>query len=185
MKNSFKRGPWFFWGLPVIFVVFVLDQVSKWWIVEHVFRPERIPAARPFFDWLFQKGDVISAAPVHVYDWLNLSMVWNYGVSFGMLGGQGPSVPVFLTIFACCMVVVLLVWLYVVKSGLTAVGLSLAVAGAVGNNLFDRVRFGAVIDFVDCHIGDYHWPSFNVADVAIVVGMGLIILQIALSPKKV
>jgi signal peptidase II len=112
----------------------------------------------------------------------NLVLVWNRGVSFGMLGGG--AVPAWL--FAAVSLIVvcaLAVWLRRAEGRLTALSLGLVIGGAVGN-IIDRLRFGAVVDFLDFYVGRYHWPAFNVADAAITVGVGLLILDALLDDRE-
>jgi signal peptidase II len=76
----------------------------------------------------------------------------------------------------------LIVWLYRETRSVTRLALWLVLAGAVGNTI-DRIRFGAVVDFLDLHVAGYHWPAFNVADSAIVVGALMILLD-SLGPSQ-
>lgn len=114
--------------------------------------------------------------PVEVTGFFNLVLVWNPGVSFGMLQGLGSLGPWLLTGFALAVCVALLVWLARETRSLTRVALGLVLGGAIGN-IIDRVRFGAVIDFLDFHAMGYHWPAFNISDSAIVVGAALLVLD--------
>lgn len=108
---------------------------------------------------------------VEVLPFLNLVRVRNEGVSFGMLGGIVPWWS--LVLLAAVIVAWLLIWLWRVQNRLTAAALGLIVGGALGNVL-DRLRYQAVPDFLDFHYGTYHWPSFNLADVAIFCGAALL-----------
>jgi signal peptidase II len=114
--------------------------------------------------------------PVVVTPFFNLVLVWNRGVSFGMLAGHGAWGPWLLTAMAAAIGAFLIVWLWRETRAVTRAALWLVLAGAVGN-VIDRLRFGAVVDFLDFHAFGYHWPAFNVADSAIVVGAGLILLD--------
>jgi signal peptidase II len=135
--------------------VVVLDQLSKWWILEVARLPERgqIPVL-PFFE---------------------LTMVWNRGVSFGLLQA-GEAARWLLVAFAFAVVIALLAWVRRVDRKLVAVGLGLIIGGAIGNNLIDRIRFGAVADFLDFSGLWFPWV-FNVADSAITVGVILLLLD--------
>lgn len=135
--------------------VFAADQASKWWMLEHVLNPPRFVELTPF---------------------LNLVMVWNRGVTFGMLSGAPEWIPWLLIALALCISVVLAIWLRRADAALLACGLGAVIGGALGN-VVDRLRFGAVFDFLDFHAFGYHWPAFNVADSAIVVGVALMILD--------
>lgn len=113
-------------------------------------------------------------AGVKVLPIFNLVLVSNDGVSFGLLGGTVPWWT--LVVMSIAIVTALLVWLWHSHDRLLAAGLGLIVGGALGN-VVDRVRIGAVTDFLDFHVGGYHWPTFNIADVAVVGGACLVILD--------
>ncbi len=138
------------WGLLAAATVFVLDQITKWVILDVV----ELPVLRS----------------IEVTSFFNLTMVWNYGVSFGMLAHPGTEVPYFLIVATLVIVVALVVWLRKVTDRYVALGLGFIIGGALGN-IIDRIRFGAVADFLDVHAYGYHWPAFNVADSAIFIGV--------------
>ncbi|AXI52796.1 MAG: signal peptidase II [Paracoccaceae bacterium] len=108
---------------------------------------------------------------VEVLPFLNLVRVLNDGVSFGMLGGIVPWWG--LVVLATAIMAGLLIWLWRAPDRLTAAALGLVIGGALGN-VIDRLRYQAVPDFLDFHFGTYHWPSFNLADVAIFCGAALL-----------
>jgi signal peptidase II len=114
------------------------------------------------------------AAPVEVTPFFNLVLVWNRGVSFGMLAEAGGAAPWLLVALAAAIGAFVAAWLWRERRALPRLALWLVLAGAVGN-VIDRVRFGAVVDFLDFHLRGYHWPAFNVADSAIVVGALLLL----------
>ena len=139
-------------GLVVAGAVVVLDQLTKWAVLAWL---DQVIALTPFF---------------------NLVLVWNPGVSFGMFDSAGAHGPWILSGLALAVVVALLIWLRRVDHPLTAAGLGLIIGGALGN-VIDRVRFGAVIDFLDVHAAGWHWPAFNVADSAIFIGAALLLVD--------
>ena len=139
-------------GLTVALAILLLDQASKAMVL------------------------ALLAEPIRVTGFFNLVLVWNRGVSFGMLGGLGASAPWLLIGLALAVAVALTIWLWRETRLLTGLALGLVIGGALGNAI-DRVRFGAVVDFLDFHLSGYHWPAFNVADSAIVVGAGLLVLD--------
>ena len=151
-----RLGSRLFWlGLGVGLVVLALDQISKWAILNVVMVPPRIIPVFPSF---------------------NLTLVYNPGVSFGQMSWLGPWV---LSALAIAISAALVVWLRRAETALLGVALGFVIGGAVGN-VIDRLRFGAVVDFLDIYVpraGWPHWPAFNLADSAIVVGVGLIILD--------
>ncbi|HSO61258.1 MAG TPA: signal peptidase II [Desulfobacterales bacterium] len=103
----------------------------------------------------------------------DLTHVQNPGGAFGFLATMGPQARGVIFILVCLVAVAVILWFYmqtpVQQRGL-AFGFALIFGGAIGN-LVDRLRFGAVIDFIDIYIGDLHWPAFNIADSAITVGV--------------
>ncbi|OHE81571.1 MAG: signal peptidase II [Lysobacterales bacterium GWF1_69_6] len=107
----------------------------------------------------------------------NWTLVHNYGAAFSFLSDAGGWQRWFFTGLAIVISLGLTVWLARTPRGdwRTALPFALVVAGAVGN-VIDRIRFGYVVDFVDWYVGRHHWPAFNVADSAIVVGAVLLVL---------
>ncbi|MEZ5935539.1 MAG: signal peptidase II [Alphaproteobacteria bacterium] len=149
-------------GLFIALLVIVLDQITK---------------------WIALTGVGFGADPIAVTSFFNLVLVWNRGVSFGMFNEAGAAGPWILSGLAIVVVLGLLYWLRQAEARLTVTALGLVIGGALGN-VIDRFRFGAVVDFLDVHIAGYHWPAFNVADAAICVGAGLLLLDGLLSPQR-
>ncbi len=116
--------------------------------------------------------------PVELTSWLNMTLAHNTGAAFSFLASAGGWQRWFFSIVAVVISVVLLIWLWRLpnRSRLLPTALSLVLGGAIGN-LIDRVRFGYVVDFIDVHYAGYHWPAFNVADSAIVIGVILILIE--------
>ncbi|HEB95704.1 MAG TPA: lipoprotein signal peptidase [Sedimenticola thiotaurini] len=108
----------------------------------------------------------------------NLTLAYNRGAAFSFLSDQGGWQRWLFTGLAAGVVLVLLLWLSRLRSQerLLAASLALIVGGALGN-LIDRLLWGHVIDFLDLHYGGWHWPAFNLADSAIVVGVGLFLFD--------
>jgi len=146
-------------GVAVALVALVVDQASKYWVLD-VLR-------------------VAEVGPIEVTSFFNLVMVWNHGVSFGMLSQPGSNVPYFLMFVAAVIVSGMGYWLHRCQDRLLAVAIGLVIGGAIGN-VIDRVRFGAVADFLDFHLMGYHYPSFNVADSCIVIGVMMLLWDGAL-----
>lgn len=141
-------------GLALAGAVILLDQASKWVVVSVLAVDDPIPVA-PFF---------------------NLVMVRNRGVGFGLLDIDSPWTPWILSSVALAISAGLAVWLARARGRRLAGGLGLVVGGALGN-VIDRVRLGAVTDFLDVFVGRHHWPAFNLADAAIVVGAAMILID--------
>ncbi len=147
-------------------VALVADLGTKWLILSLVMVPPR----------------VIEVTPV-----LNLALGFNPGVSFGLLSGAFADRPMLLAGITSFIAAGLLVWAMRSEQPLETLGLGLIAGGATGN-LFDRVRQGAVTDFavtdfLDFHVGAWHWPAFNMADVAITVGVMLMIVAVV-QPRR-
>ena len=142
-------------GLSVGAIVVVLDQLTKRLIRDVVLDTARYIEVTGFF---------------------NIVEVWNRGVSFGLFASDSPWTPYLLSALAIAISIVLIVWLRKAETTFLALALGFVIGGAIGN-VFDRFIWGRVYDFLDFHAAGYHWPAFNVADAAISVGVGLILLD--------
>jgi signal peptidase II len=153
-------SPHFRTGLIVLVAVFVLDQAFKLFMFQVVDIEAR---------------QVITVAPV-----LDLVMAWNYGISFGLFRQDAEIGRWLLIAFKAIAVALILWWLWRAESRLTALALGLIAGGAAGNAL-DRLIHGAVADFFAFHITtetwQFRWYVFNLADVAIVAGVGLLLYE--------
>jgi signal peptidase II len=144
-------------GLAVAVAVAVLDQLSK-------------AAVLGFFS-----GQALGAHE-RITPFFNLVLTYNRGMSFGLFNnGAGVNALLF-SLLAAVIVAVMVFWLSRVESSLLAVAIGLVIGGALGN-VVDRIRFGAVVDFLDFYIGTWHWPAFNVADSTICVGVAAMLLD--------
>ncbi len=117
-----------------------------------------------------------------IFDFFSLVMVWNRGVSFGMFNQIG-SAPVILSLLQFSIMVIVFVWLYRNEKPHFAWALGLIAGGALGN-LSDRIKNGAVADFLDFHIASYHWPAFNLADSAVFIGVAILVLDDLIFKKR-
>jgi len=142
-------------GLILSLGVIGFDQLIKYWVVHEVMSPPRVIEVTSFF---------------------NLVMVWNTGASFGLFSGQSPWTQVILVGLAILISIFLLVWLRQTRSVWLSIALGLIIGGALGNAI-DRVVYAAVADFLDFHAFEYHWPSFNVADIAISIGVIILLID--------
>ena len=149
-------------AVPFILILIFLDQVTKWWIINYIMQPIKILPITPFF---------------------NIVLTWNSGISFGIFSNQGSFSVIILSTLATLIVFFLAVWLMKAVNKKLIIGLICIIGGAIGN-IIDRVYHGAVIDFLDFHIKNYHWPAFNVADSCIFIGATLIILDSLFPDKK-
>ncbi len=140
-------------ALALAAVVVVLDQASKWIILTQVMTPPRTLEVTGFF---------------------NLVLAFNRGVSFGLLASNYSWKPYLLAGLALAVVGLLLYWVRRQPGWGPTTAVALIVGGAIGN-VIDRFVHGAVVDFLDFHLGGWHWPAFNLADTAIVLGVVLLL----------
>lgn len=116
-------------------------------------------------------------------DFFHITYIRNKGAAFGILAGSPFRIPFFLAISSAAIVVIVAVIRKLQpQQRIAAVSLALILSGAVGN-LIDRLRLGEVIDFLDVHWYEHHWPAFNVADSAICVGVFLLAVDMYLEEK--
>ena len=154
------------WGATayaVAALVVVLDQLSKYWVLDVLHLADR--------------------SPIRLLPIFQLTLVWNPGVSFGLMRADSPAGRWLLVTFALAIVIALAVWARRMTRPLLAVAVGPMLGGALGNNLIDRVRFGAVADFLDFHALFFPWV-FNVADSAISVGVALLLLDSFVNSKR-
>jgi signal peptidase II len=149
---DFRRAlPWF----AVAAAIILADRVTKLWVLE-VFAPGERLQITGFF---------------------NMVLVFNKGAAFSFLAGaSGWQTPVFATISAVASILLTVLILRHTANRMLCASLALILGGALGN-LWDRLLWGHVVDFLDFHAAGWHWPAFNVADSAITIGAGLLILE--------
>jgi signal peptidase II len=134
-------------------LVFALDQAHKWWMI-NVF-------------------DIATLAPVRVLPFFDLVMVWNHGVSYGLFPSHAQALLIAVSL---AITAGLWVWACRMERALGAASLGLVIGGALANAL-DRALKGAVADFFHFHYGNFSWYVFNLADVAIVAGVALLLYE--------
>ena len=157
MTNAYTPMTFYLIALGVI----ILDRITKLAIVQALRLGQGIPVVPGFFDIVF---------------------ILNPGAAFGFLATLSDQVRNPFFILISVLAVILIVFYharYLRSRRLVSVALGLVLGGALGN-LIDRLHYGMVVDFLDVHVGPYHWPAFNVADSAISIGVGLMILDMLL-----
>ena len=142
-------------------VIFVLDYFSKEIVVSN------LPLARG----------------VPVCPGFNLFFVLNNGISFSFLQAHSYFGVIGLVLLALVICIFLVYFIHHEKDNYSRLALAMVLGGAFGN-IIDRIRYGAVIDFIDLYFGSYHWPSFNIADSFICIGMGLLFIKMCKKEKK-
>lgn len=150
-------------GLLLAAITLAVDQFHKWWMIE-VFR-------------IGERGRV------EITPFFDLIMVWNKGVSYGLLKQDSDAGRWALIAFALILVVILAVWLSRMSERSEALAIGLIIGGALGN-VIDRVNYGAVADFFRFHAGGVSWYVFNIADVAIVAGVAALLYASLKSSHK-
>ena len=145
--------------------ILVADQITKWWALHALRFGEAVPVIPGIF---------------------SLTLVMNPGLAFGMLGGVPEAfrwMVGLLSIGAVVLLAVIAARLLPTGGPWTRLALGLIFGGAAGN-LIDRLRFGAVVDYLDFYWGAYHWPAFNVADSAITVGVTILAFRMLVDSPK-
>ena len=145
--------------------ILVADQITKWWALHGLRFGEAVPVIPGLF---------------------SLTLVMNPGLAFGMLGGVPEAfrwMVGLLSIGAVVLLAVIAARLLPTGGAWTRLALGLIFGGAAGN-LIDRLRFGAVVDYLDFYWGAYHWPAFNVADSAITVGVTILAFRMLVDSPK-
>ena len=150
-------------GLGVAALTLILDQAHK--------------------AWMLYVYDIAAKGTVTVAPFLDLVLVWNQGVSYGMLQQQTELGRWGLILFAVATSIALAVWLARATSKLVAVGIGLIIGGAVGNAI-DRMLYGAVADFFSFHAFGFEWYIFNIADTAIVAGVVGLLYELVFGGHK-
>lgn len=144
----------FYINIFTVFFIFFLDRISKLYVI-----------------YLHDKrfgGDLFSS------DYLNINLIWNEGIAFGLFAFEESEFYNFLTLFIS-LIISVIIYMVIKSNGLKRFALLMIIGGALGN-LYDRVVFLAVPDFIDFHIGNFHWFTFNIADIFISVGVIFMIL---------
>ncbi len=149
-------------GLGCAAIVIAVDQLSKWLILTEVMNPPRV---------------------IEITGFLNLVLVSNKGVSFGLFSSDAVWAQPALASFAALVSILLVFWMRQAQHCFSAISLGLVVGGALGNAI-DRLLHEAVVDFLDFHVAGYHWPVFNIADSAITVGVIFIIAEGLFADRK-
>ena len=146
--------------LILIPLIIFLDQLSKKWMVNNIFDCQII---------------------IEINKYLNFVPVWNKGISFGMLSNF-MNIYFFMIIVTSGILLFLISWFVKTESRNLSLSLSFIISGAIGN-LVDRLNHKAVVDFIDIHIGNHHWPAFNFADSYITIGAFIYVFTIFTSQK--
>ena len=147
----------------IILSIFVLDRFSKVYVI-------------------FQNKKSLSNE-LFESKYLNINLIWNEGIAFGLFSFDQKLYYNLLTILIC-LVTLIILWMINKTKGLEKLAFMIVFGGSLGN-IFDRLYYSSVPDFIDIHIGNFHWFIFNVADIFISLGVILLIIQEIFFKKKV
>lgn len=151
LKNLLKN---FFTNSAFILIIFLLDRFSKIYVI--------------YLDRNTSETEIFSSK------FLNIHLIWNEGIAFGLLAFNEDNIYNFLSIFIF-IIILFIIYMVIYSEGFKKYSLMILLGGALGN-FFDRLFFKAVPDFIDFHVGNFHWFIFNVADIFITIGVFLMIL---------
>ena len=150
-------------NLFLILLIFILDRISKIYVIN--------------LDKKFFGSEIFSSK------YLNISLIWNEGIAFGLLSFDQDNLYNLLT-FLIILIIFFIIVMILKSSGFKKYALLLILGGALGN-IFDRLMYKAVPDFIDFHVGDFHWFIFNVADIFVTLGVIFMILLEFIDNDKV
>ena len=153
----------FFINLLIIIIIFSLDRISKFYVI--------LQSEKNLSYDLFESK------------FLNINLIWNEGIAFGLLSFDNEIYYNSLTVLIC-LITLIIFWLLIRSSGFEKIGFLMIIGGSLGN-LYDRLFYSAVPDFVDFHYNNFHWFIFNVADIFITIGVLLLIYLEIFFNKKV
>lgn len=162
--------------LLIILAIILLDQLTKGVLINLI--TGRVPMFAPAWQLI-----PVPYLMSHVTDFFNVVFTWNPGTSFSLFRALGEAAPIIIIVLTAFVIGAISYYLFYRAQSYERLPLAFIVGGALGN-LIDRMRFGAVVDFLDFHIGGAHWPAFNVADIFICVGVGLYILNWILARRR-
>ena len=149
-SNLFKKANVIFFTL--IIITFLLDRLTKLKIINNY-----------------------NESPYYVNDYLNFDLIWNIGIGFGFLSSSSSIIYNSITIIIA-VVILILFYLSLISNNLDKFIYSIIIGGALGN-FYDRITYKAVPDFIDLHYNNFHWFTFNVADIFITIGILILILR--------
>ena len=160
LKKNYK---FFLINAGIVLTIFLIDRISKIYVLK-----------------LADRGNGLD---IYITDYLNLYLIWNKGIAFGLFSFNADYIYNVLTILI--IIVILIIIGMIVRSQGFRKYLLLAILGGSLGNVFDRIYYTAVPDFIDFHINEFHWFVFNIADIFISLGViGLIFAEIIYSIKK-
>ena len=154
LENKIKLKKFDIYSFIIIIFAFGLDRLSKIYVIS-----------------LIEKNQ----SELFINDYLNITLNWNRGIAFGLLSFNATTIYHLISLLILS-IIIYLIYLMVVSEKFAKIILALIIGGAIGN-LYDRLTYFAVPDFIDFHIKSFHWFTFNIADIFISIGILLMILK--------
>jgi len=151
-NNMLKKNIFYFF---LVLLIFILDRISKLWIIS-IFNSE-------------------NNLEIKISSFINLNLIWNKGIAFGLFS-YGEKFEYNLLTGLIIMIIVIVFWMIIKTKGFEKYGFLMILGGALGN-IFDRLYYSAVPDFIDIYYKNFHWFVFNVADIFITVGVLMLIIN--------
>ncbi len=152
-----------FWNIFFIFIIFIIDRISKIAIINST--------------------EKFGEKNIEVNSFLNLNLIWNDGIAFGLFSFNDKIYYNILTIIIILITLIIL-WMITKTTKFEKIAFIMIFGGSIGN-IFDRLYYSSVPDFIDFHINNFHWFIFNVADIFITIGVLLLIYLEIFIKKKV
>ena len=149
-------------SFSTVIFIFIIDRISKLLIIN--------------------SSETFENYGLTITSFLNFNLIWNDGIAFGLFSFDEKFYYNLLTIIICS-IILIIIWLMLKSKGLEKMGFLLIIGGSLGN-IYDRVYYSAVPDFIDIHFNNYHWFIFNVADIFITIGIVFLISIEIFSSKK-
>jgi signal peptidase II len=159
-KNEYKK---FFLNFIILITIFLIDRISKLYILN--------------------LAKIENSVDIYLTPYLNLFLIWNKGIAFGLLSMNESLIYNIITIIIGLIIFVIL--FMILKNNNIQRYFLILIAGGASGNFYDRILYGAVPDFIDLHFEEFHWFVFNVADIFITVGVLCLILVELFDNKKI
>tara|TARA_B100000401_G_C52449068_1_gene551098 strand:- start:105 stop:599 length:495 start_codon:yes stop_codon:yes gene_type:complete len=159
--NKIKIQKFDLYSFVLILIIFGLDRFSKIYVIDLIQTYEK---------------------EIYIYDFLNLTLNWNTGIAFGLLSSNA-NLFYHLVSALILLIIIYLIYLMVISDKSGKLVLSIIIGGAMGN-LYDRLNYYAVPDFIDFHIENFHWFTFNIADIFISIGIIMMLFKETIFKKN-
>ena len=154
IKSFFLKNINYIYSMLIVIIIFFIDRISKNMIINYQ-----------------EENDNV----VYINDFINLDLVWNTGIGFGLLSSNSDLIYNLLSLLIF-LIIIFLIYLVFKANSIDKTLFSIVIGGAIGN-FYDRIVYFAVPDFIDIHYQNIHWFTFNIADIFISIGIIFLILK--------